>query len=531
MRRTLPVLAWLLCPASLFAAPVPAGHHTAAAPASEAEVRAAAQEYGQNLSQVLEYIERLYVRPVNRAELIEAALIGLYEAAQVPVPARLKTDIKKAEGAALDALLVKARARLGNPDALQGRRALIASCRAIMRSLDSFCTVVTGEEAASSSGFEQNYGLGIDLVEKSGAGPAVIKAVVPGGPAQRAGLQAGDHILRVDDKLVEKYTTEEALRLLNGGSIDLVAGGPPPLPGAGRTFGEIERPRTPVRLAVRSAGSTKEREVTVNRDSFEPETVQGVTRAEDNSWDYWLDRKKGIAQVRIAALALHTANELERVLSSLNDNGLRGLILDLRWCPGGYLTSAKDSAGLFLESGVIAKTVARREGEQVYQAEGGQLQKFLRFPIVVLVNGETSGGGELIAAALQDHQRAVVAGQRTRGKGSIQTPTPVPLILANGQFSGSLELKLTTGAFLRPNGKGLTRFADSKPTDDWGVKPDPKLEFRVSADLGRRLKGWWQEQALRPGTSRKVLPLDDPEQDPQRQAALKALVRLMAEKK
>src|SRR5207253_430929 len=94
-----------------------------------------------------------------------------------------------------------------------------------------------------------------------------------------------------------------------------------------------------------------------------------------------------------------------------------------------------------------------------------------------------------------------------------------------------LEMKLTSGTFLRPSGKNLNRFADSKPSDDWGVRPDPRLEFRTSADLSRQLKQLWQEQALRPGASSRALPLDDPECDPQRQAALKALVRIMAGKK
>ncbi|HKI36027.1 MAG TPA: S41 family peptidase [Gemmataceae bacterium] len=538
MRRTVIALGWLLCPASLFAAPVPAGHPAVAAPVSEADVQSAAREYRQNLSQVFDYVERLYVRPVNRADLAVSALTGLYEAAQVPVPAGLKAEVKKAEGAALDALLVKARANLGNPDALRGQRALIASCRAVMRSLDPFCAVVTGEEAATATGFDQNFGLGIDLVDKSGTGPVVIKAVVPGGPAQRAGLQAGDHITRVDDKETGGLSTEQALRLLNGGSTEVASNMPPPPPGVGRVvIGDPESlVPTPVRLTVRSAGAKEARKVTVLRDRFEPETVQGVTRAEDNSWDYWVDRKKGIAQVRIVALARHTDGELERVLSRLDGVGLRGLILDLRWCPGGYLSAATGAAELFLEDGVIAKTVVRNQGpradaEQVFQAGAGEREKFLRFPIVVLVNADTSGGGELIAAALQDHQRGVVVGQRTRGKGSIQTPTLVPLVNEAGQITGTLGLKLTNGTFLRPNGKGLSRFADSKTSDDWGVKPEANLEFRVSADLGRRLKGWWQEQSLRPGASNKALPLDDPEQDPQRQAALKALLRLVAEKK
>ena len=536
MRRTLVALSWLLCPASLVAAPAPAGQ-PAAPPAGQAQLQAA-REYVQNLSVVLEAVEEYYVRPVRRADLIEAALAGLYEAAGVPVPGDLKAAVKKAEkDNALGPLLLKARADLGNPEALQGQRALLASCRAMLRSLDPFCSIATGGESATTVGYDQNFGLGIELVEKSGPGPLVIRAVLPGGPAQRAGLQPGDQVLAVDGKETRILSTEQGLMLLKGSKADPEGDvrnlrGLPPIPPAPGQATRGDSSPAEVRLTVRSAGDKDGRKVQLVRDHFQAETVQGVTRRDDNSWDYWLDPKKRIAQVRVVTLARHTPAELERVLMRLDGGeGLRGVVLDLRWCPGGWLTSATGVASLFLEDGVIARTKARAEGEQVYQAQADE-HKFLRCPVVVLVNGETTGGGELIAAALQDHKRAAVAGQRTRGKGSIQSSVPrLAVVREGGGFDGLLELKLTTGTFVRPNGKGLNRFADSKPSDDWGVRPDPELEFRVSPDLGRRLKEWWQQQALRPGSSSKALPLDDPQQDPQRQAALKAVLRLMAEKK
>jgi carboxyl-terminal processing protease len=101
------------------------------------------------------------------------------------------------------------------------------------------------------------------------------------------------------------------------------------------------------------------------------------------------------------------------------------------------------------------------------------------------------------------------------GKGSVQTPRPVP--------GGAFFMKLTTGTFLRPSGKNMHRFADSKPADDWGVRPDAGLESRVSPTLGKQLKEWWLLQTLRPGPATEILPLDDPCHDPQRQDAVQAL--------
>jgi carboxyl-terminal processing protease len=136
---------------------------------------------------------------------------------------------------------------------------------------------------------------------------------------------------------------------------------------------------------------------------------------------------------------------------------------------------------------------------------------------VVLVNGETSGGAELIVAALQDYKRAAVAGQRTLGKASIQKSFPLDVPGAN--------VKLTEGEFVRPSGKNLHRKPDSGPRDDWGVRPDADLECRVSPQLAREMKEQWQRQTLRPGDDNQALPMDDPKNDPQRQVALDYLLR------
>ena len=170
-------------------------------------------------------------------------------------------------------------------------------------------------------------------------------------------------------------------------------------------------------------------------------------------------------------------------------------------------------ARLFLGDVPVATIKSRNEEDIVYR--GGGPSKLADLPLVVLVNGETSGGAELIAAALQDHGRARVVGQRTLGKGSVQRPLQVDL--------PGVPMKVTTGTFVRPSGKNLHRFPDSKATDDWGVKPD--VEFRVSPQFGRELKAWWLAQTLRPGPSMDRLPLDDLTNDAQLRAAVDLLAR------
>src|SRR5262249_47008187 len=173
---------------------------------------------------------------------------------------------------------------------------------------------------------------------------------------------------------------------------------------------------------------------------------------------------------------------------------------------------------LFLGNGTVATVKSRGREDVVYRST--EQNKFLDFPLVVLVNHDTSGGAELIAAALQDHRRAVVVGQRTRGKASVQTPLPVGVT--------GVGFKLTSGTFHRPSGKNLHRFEDGKPGDEWGVTPDE--DCRLSPELGRRLQQWWGLYSLRPASSRERLALDDPRADPQRLIAQEVLRKRVAVK-
>jgi carboxyl-terminal processing protease len=225
------------------------------------------------------------------------------------------------------------------------------------------------------------------------------------------------------------------------------------------------------------------------------------------------------------------------------------LILDLRWSPISYLDQARYVADLFIGGYMLPRLILPTPGNLLAVADlylSGYPKNaavasrdrglddhypsadpgFIDFPMIVLINGETSGGAELVAAVLQDNLRAKIAGQRSRGKGSVQTILPQEDFGVKDMVPRA-ALKLSNGMIVRPSGRNLHRFADSKPADDWGVRPDPELEFRISADLSRQLREWWQLQDLRPGTSNETLPLDDPVADPQRQGALQALLKLL----
>jgi C-terminal peptidase prc len=470
------------------------------------ERRAEAQQYAQQLLSVATEASIQYVRPVGVPELLQAGLRGLYEAAHVPVPGGLQADLRRAGSyPEMLQLLTRVREGLGNPEPLRGPNDLLVSCEAMCRVLDRYSAVVRGEELRKGGGVDQRTGIGLELADNLGAGPLVVKTVFPGGPAQLAGLRPGDEITHLDGRPVKGKTSAEAAFLCDYGVPGL------PEPGAEQTAG------TEVELTVLRPGAREPRRAVLERQEWRPETVLGLTRRRDNSWDYVVDREGGLAHLRIAALGNGTALQVRQTVTALQGEGLRGLILDLRWCPGGYLREAVNVASLFLGDGNVA-TVRSRDGKDTDYPSTAE-NKFLDFPVVVLVNGETSGGAELIAAALQDHKRAAVVGQRTLGKASIQTMVALGVPNAG--------LKLTSGVFLRPSGKNLNRGPDSKPGDDWGVRPDPHMDVRVSPELGRQLREWWRDQTLRPGGSTEALPLDDLGADPQRVAAVEALRGLL----
>jgi len=491
-------------------------------PAARQQLRAEGLNYAQQLLTATNQVENAYFRPVSRPDLLHAALSGLYEAARVPVPRNLRTDLLRAannETELID-LLVRCREEIGNVEALQGAQAVLESCRALTRALDPHSCIVSEEEQARMRHDGEINGIGIELVENSGAGKHRLKLVHPGSPAQKAGLRPGDEILELDRMALKGMTSAQVMGLVQpvASGMNAAAGfnnaeSAPAIPLPDRTETE---PTRIISLLVARPGEKPQR-VKLEPSLYRAETVVGVSRNENNHWEYFVDRKKGIAQIRVIHLGKGTAEEVRAVVHRLKGDGLRGLILDLRWCPGGYLVEAVQIAGLFLNENIIVRVQNRGDSEQKYTNSVPGESRVLDLPLVVLVNGETSGGAELIAAALQDYNRAQIAGQRSLGKASVQTTLYVNL-------PGN-TMKLTTGTFLRPSGKNLHRFADSKLSDNWGIQPEKELEFRLTRELGQQLKGWWDLHSLRPGKSTERLPLDDPASDPQRAIAVEGLQR------
>lgn len=468
------------------------------------------------LHTLIEQIGSQYHRPLPAETLYLAVCVRMHEMAQMPIPITLRKEVQETLTRGPEhrhALLESVRKRtLGRWPFLPGDP-LVACCQALTAELDPHSGLVSAAELRRASQQDsETLGIGIQWRERTPRGPWVVEQVVLGSPAQRAGLRPGDVLRSVNGRSSEKLsaTLERSL-------MPRLADAPPELLG-GEEPQEQPDEATPKRLTLEvTRGTAPARRVTVVAERHRPETVLGTRRIMANRWGFWLDEKSQLAYLRLAQLSRGTADELRDELRRLKAHGTRGLVLDLRWCPGGYLNEAVEVADLFVGDRVIATVKMRSREDTIYRGNEGAI--FGEIPLVVLVNGDTKGGAEMIAAALQDHRRAIVVGQRTCGKASIQTP----LALGSEHFS----FKLTSGTFIRPSGKNLHRNPESRPRDEWGVRPD--VDCRVSPELGRKLRDEWLLWSLRPVDDSERLALDDPTYDTQKIDALKVLRQCVAD--
>jgi carboxyl-terminal processing protease len=253
-------------------------------------------------------------------------------------------------------------------------------------------------------------GLGIEVGMEDG----FVKVVAPidDTPAQRAGMQSGDLIIRLDDKPVKGMTLSEAVKQMRG------------------------KPGTDIVLTVVREGTDKPFPVTITRAVIQVSSVK--QRMLDDGFGY----------VRISHFQTKTTQYLLDGIDALreeNGGSLNGLVLDLRNNPGGVLSAAVGVSDAFVEKGLIVYTDGREEDSRLrYNASPGDALDGA--PIVVLVNGGSASASEIVAGALQDHQRGIIMGNRTFGKGSVQTIQDLP----NGG-----AVKLTTARYFTPSGRSI----------------------------------------------------------------------------
>jgi carboxyl-terminal processing protease len=321
--------------------------------------------------------------------------------------------------------------------------------------LDPHSTFINAKDykqfSKTSKGKFGGIGIQLGYDRTNGTQLAVITPMV-GTPAYEAGVQAGDLIVKIDGKSTENMHLNEAVELIQGDAGQKVV------------------------LTVLHEGTKEPVDVEITRAVIEVQAVLGDQRKPENAhdWDYMLDRDNKIGYIRLNGFSETAATEMRAAVEDLERQGVRGLVIDLRNNPGGLLRAAVEISDLFLTEGRIVSTKGRNQREEVYDAReaGTLLQPEKDHPMAVLVNRYSASASEIVAAALQDHHRAVIVGERSYGKGSVQN-----ILTMEG---GTSALKLTTASYWRPSGKNIHRFPDSKETDEWGVKPNPGFEVKLS---------------------------------------------------
>jgi carboxyl-terminal processing protease len=276
-------------------------------------------------------------------------------------------------------------------------------------------------------------GLGIEVGMEDG----FVKVIAPidDTPAERAGLEAGDLIIRIDDKPVKGMSLNDAVTVMRG------------------------KPGTEINLTILREGAERPFNVDLERDIIHVASVKSRTL------------EPGYGYVRISHFQSRTTEDLLAALNELeeeNEGGLKGLVLDLRNNPGGVLNSAVGVSDAFLVGGIIVYTKGRVEDSEL-QFKAGPDDVLKGAPIVVLVNGGSASASEIVAGALQDHKRAIVMGSPTFGKGSVQTIVPI---------DNATALKLTTARYYTPSGRSIQA---------QGIEPDIELargELSVTEEPG-----------------------------------------------
>lgn len=336
----------------------------------------------------------------------------------------------------------------------------------------------------------QLTGIGVQISLEDGR--LTVLTALPESPALEAGLRPGDTVLEVDGKSVEQLGLNPALIAIRG------------------------RAGTTVKLKLRRASGGEE-ELTVVRKSISPTSVQGIAISPAGKWQYWLDEDKKIGYVQITEFNSRTAEAFRSTVGTLHGAGLKGLILDLRQCPGGLLNVALDVAKSLLPAGVIVSVKGQSEPEQVFRSTGeGALPQF---PLLVIVNEYTASAAEVLSAALRENGRAVLLGTRTFGKGSVQGIFPV---------GDAGAIRMTTAYFYSPTGKVIDRQPEALT---WGVDPNDGMFVPVSSERfekwskARKQRGVIDPSQAAKAPARSYTPesLDTDLADPQLAAAMRSM--------
>ncbi len=411
-------------------------------------------------------VRESYYKKVAKEPLIEHAISGLFKSIEEKVPTHLQErldKVKELNDAQMLRLLTDARQELGKREDLAKGQDITNALNAMLGKLDKHTGYIPPEVVRrfrddTAGSFK---GIGVQIRKNEARDQLQVITPIYGSPAYKAGLKANDIITTiisdVDPQTGEAYdkpqiiptkgmTTEDAVKKIAG------------------------KAGTKVKILVEREGVAKPIEFTLVRSTIEVESVLGHKRGEKDKWNYVIDPENKICYVRLTQFSENTYGELEKVMKELYKQGIKGFILDLRFNPGGLLDSSIKIADLFIDDGLIV-TVRHRDGSETSYV-GRSDGSYTTFPMVCLINSGSASASEIVSACLQDHQRAIIMGSRSYGKGSVQT--------IHG-FDNKSIIKLTSSTFWRPSGRNLNKSSTKgRDEDEWGVTPDAGFGINLS---------------------------------------------------
>lgn len=317
---------------------------------------------------------------------------------------------------------------------------LAGAINGLLHELDMHCEYIPAEQVDEfqklTSGTYEGIGIGI------GTQNDALKVISPfeGSPAHKAGLRAGDIILEVNEQETKGWSDTQAVQELTGPA------------------------DTDVKLKILRSDNS-EKEITITRKSITVPTVKGWRRNSiDGAWDYLLDDQEKIGYIRLTQFTAEAVDDFRRAVQATLDADALAVILDLRSNPGGLMSSAIAMVDSLIDIGTIVSTRGAHSADQVEKATSSGT--FPHFPLVVLINKGSASASEIVAGALQDNNRAIIIGQRSWGKGSVQRIFKLP--------NSGAALKITTDYYYLPNGRCVHKLPKAT---QWGVDPDIEEEL------------------------------------------------------
>ena len=343
---------------------------------------------------------------------------------------------------------VDALARQKFVEAIKGNRLVDGAIRGMMFELDPYSGYIAPDELPA---FERRNrgefdGIGIELGMR--AGQITVIAPIEGSPAARAGVLAGDLLLSVSGRDLTDRSVVDVEEMLAG------------------------RAGTRVDIVVHHQGHDSPDKVSIVRGAVSIRNVRGFRRTPHGSWDHMIDPDAKIGYIRVSSFRGNTLRDFDGAVSELLNREVRALILDLRFNPGGLMKQGVDMVDRFVDEGLILSTVTRRQAVDEYRATPAAYDRGLE--LIVLVNGSSASSAEIVAGSLQARGRALLVGERTFGKGSVQHLIPL--------VGHHAAIKLTVAYYRLPDGRlihrtdrNTNRIPAVGQHDNWGVIPDVEV--------------------------------------------------------